>query len=401
MCASRDILFLCGALSRKRRLPRGAALCVFKLVGIRMILNYIGSKVRLLPAISRVIEPLIEECCKNNDGVGVCVGDLFAGTGVVGAAFAKHPRVSRVVANDQELYSFIINNALLNCVYTPKLEKIIKHLNGACLKCVSGLITRHFSPFQGCDRMFFTVENARRIDGMRIAIQSLYDVRKINTQEYYFLLASLFCACSRYSNTASCFRAYLKTYSERSKRTLKLLPVHKNTYRRGGVECVIKRSNVLEALKDAECGGINIAYLDPPYSSSHYGSYYSFFNYLALYDPGTEIYGVAGVLRDYNKSTFGIKLTAKASLNELMHKLADLKTVKYVVLSYNEDGVLKEDEITSILKRYGSVVTYKVWNKKFKPNKLVTGDKVKDFIMVVAMDEKGNSFGGVRDVWLE
>lgn len=366
-----------------------------------MILNYIGSKVRLLPAISRVVEPLIEECCKKTGGDGVCIGDLFSGTGVVAASFAKHPRVKRIVANDQELYSFIINSALLHCVYTPKLQKIIGYLNGSCLKGISGLVTQNFSPYGACNRMFFTVENARRIDAMRIAIQAMLNGGKISQNEYWFLLASLFCACSRYSNTASCFRAYLKTYSDRSKRPLILTPVHKNNYKCGNVECVVRKSNALDAVKARECGELNIVYLDPPYSSSHYGSYYSFFNYLALYDPACSIYGVAGVIRDYNKSTFGIKLTAKGALNELMQKLADLKTVKYVVMSYNEDGVLKEDELTTILKRYGSVVTYKLWNKKFKPNKLVVSDKVKDFIIVVSMDDTGSNFGGVQDVWLE
>ncbi|MEY2924924.1 MAG: hypothetical protein RLZZ337_1472, partial [Bacteroidota bacterium] len=84
-------------------------------------MNYIGSKVRLLPFLETSIREYIGGPLQD---LKFC--DLFAGTGAVGRFF-KH-KVKGVIANDLEYYSFVLsrnyvqNNSVLN--YQTKLDKL-------------------------------------------------------------------------------------------------------------------------------------------------------------------------------------------------------------------------------------------------------------------------------------
>lgn len=365
-----------------------------------------GSKVRMMPTLDRIITPLIDKVQEGKrPGEGVIFGDLFAGSGSVSHYFKHKEKVRRIVSSDMELYSYIINSALLKCVYTDNLSKMIAYLNGPHLKWASdgdgGLIWRHFSPSgQGQDRcrMFFTVDNARRIDAMRTAISRLHRRGAINYQEFLFLLASLMASCSKYANVASCFRAYLKTFSDRSQKKFVLSPIHMERSRP-----VWKKHSVIknDCIKVAGNESVDIAYLDPPYNSNHYGGYYSFYNYLAVYDKRYMIKGVAGVTSHYNKSEFGFKASAKYALTNLVDKL---NATKFIVMSYNSDGVLSKDEILDIMSSRGDVTLYKMWNKKFKPHAGVKDSVVKEYVFVVecrsATAAAAAHKGHTREVWL-
>jgi adenine-specific DNA-methyltransferase len=356
-----------------------------------MILNYIGSKVRVMPILDIVIKPLIEECFQKNNRQ-VIIGDLFAGTGVVGTHFAENSKVGKVISNDQELYSYIINKSLLQTTLSSKLKKCIAYLNSGYLKPFSGLITKNYSPYKKCTRLFFTVQNAQRIDSIRIAIHHLYSRGKISYYELLYLLASLFFSVSKFANNTSCFRAYLKSFCVRSKKPFKLFPIHT----RNKTNCISKVCYGDVLLNASKFGQVDIVYLDPPYSSNHYGSYYGFYNYLATYQK-KPISGIAGVPCNYNKSTFGIKVTAQHAFNRLIENILQINRAKYIVLSYNEDAVLSKMELIKIFKRYGRVICYKYWNRKFRPNNNVSDKFVKDFILV--LDTEGIP-GSTKECWI-
>ena len=80
------------------------------------ILNYQGNKSSLMPFISKHLKKYIS----NDDKI--C--DIFSGSGTVGA-FLKNNY--DIVANDAELYSYIISSALLNtptCIELKNLKNI-------------------------------------------------------------------------------------------------------------------------------------------------------------------------------------------------------------------------------------------------------------------------------------
>ena len=65
-------------------------------------MNYIGSKLSLIPFIRAAVED-----CVGIDLSDRVFCDLFAGTGVVGRSFKS--RVRKVISNDWEYYSYVLN----------------------------------------------------------------------------------------------------------------------------------------------------------------------------------------------------------------------------------------------------------------------------------------------------
>lgn len=75
-------------------------------------LQYMGSKSRIL---SHICEPI-----STNNSIETVV-DLFAGTGSIGYALKEY---KKVISNDIEYYSFVINQAILNgCSFSADEEK--------------------------------------------------------------------------------------------------------------------------------------------------------------------------------------------------------------------------------------------------------------------------------------
>src|SRR3989338_9727199 len=70
-----------------------------------MALNYIGSKLSLLNFIHFIVNKEIKENL-------FVVGDLFAGTGVVGQSFKR--KGHKIVANDIQYYGYVMNKKFLN-----------------------------------------------------------------------------------------------------------------------------------------------------------------------------------------------------------------------------------------------------------------------------------------------
>lgn len=344
-----------------------------------------------MPTLNKVIDPLIRKAKAENGGLAITFADVFSGTGFVSNYYKDHESIRRVVSSDLELYSYVLNKALLGTVCSNKLLRIIAFFNGPKLKPVKGLIWRHFSLAGG--RMFFTEDNAMRIDAIRIAISRLYKVGKITYKEVLFLLGSLMCACSRSANAASCFRAYLKQFCPRSLKRLEVHPIHRSMTRPMKHHKMVKGDACMMTKRYA----IDVAYLDPPYNANHYGSYYSFYNYLMVYDKNYEIGGVAGVTKEYNKSNFGFKATAKQTLCQLVDNLKDSK---YIIMSYNNDGVLNKNEVIECFQRVGSVTLHKAINKKFKPNDRVKNIHVIEYLFVVKVGTAPSTRAEVIEKWL-
>ena len=327
-----------------------------------MIMSYLGSKRSMMSILDTVITPLIDE-----DTV-LC--DMFAGTGVVSSFFRD--RVKRVVANDLELYSYVLNKAVLECSYTPSLASIISKLNDT--KPLEGLVYRHFFAKK---RMFFTRENAVMIDGIRVAMSHMFNRGEITYKEFVFLLASLFHSVSKVANNAGTYRAYLKQYCKRSKMLFVLFPIHTTMLTKSQTRmCDVIKNDALVVAREGKFG---LVYIDMPFSNMHYGGAYSFYNFLALYDQRVVPTGMAGITPFYNKSVFGLVATALNSFRTLVRSIH----AKHIVMSYNMDGVLKKNEILGVLKAKGKTTVYTYTRKKYKPNTFAKGIVVDDYVFVV------------------
>lgn len=324
-----------------------------------MVLSYLGSKFGQLHVLKTLMEPYLNK--------QTVFAELFAGTGVI--SLSLQDSVRSVICNDIELYSYVLNYAQQKCAYTPRLQAILDSLNANPFK-LKGLIHRHYAT----GRMFFTESNAMRIDYIRHQITFMYHIKHVTFKEFVFLLASLIHATSKVANTSGTYRAYLKTMQRNAINSLVLKPIHVNTLISN--ENLVFKRNAIELAKTMP---FDVAYIDIPYNNSHYGALYSFLNYLCVYDKNIVPQGIGGIVQGYHKSNFGLVKTAFKEFKILV----DALDCKVLFMSYNNDGVLKKNQIIEILKSKGKVTVYTFQNKRYKPKQACRSRVVDEFIFKV------------------
>lgn len=313
-------------------------------------LNYIGSKRSLIDFLSCSIKDVIPE--RNWKSLSFC--DLFAGTGIVGFTIGRNFR--KVIANDLEYYSFVINKALY-ITFTTKLDKCISKLNDLVKNehlLGEELITKNYSE----PRLFFTKENARRIDVIRTEIDKMKSSSQITQDEFYFLLGSLLVSADKVANTASVYGAFLKKFKASALKPMILEPLHDNIEQIDNIVLNCDANNI-------DTDHLDVVYLDPPYNQRQYGANYSPLNYIAIYNNNVEVKGKTGLIDNYNKSAF----CKKKGLKELFDNLVSIlvkKSTKYIFISYNNEGLLSCDELREVLEKYGKVELKTRDYKRFK-----------------------------------
>jgi len=325
-------------------------------------LNYIGCKNKLFSNIYSIIKENIPDISTKT------FSDLFMGTGIV--SYNMIDKCKSIHANDLETYSSYIGHAILKCNYSGKLEKIIGECN--LLQEVEGLIYKYYSPTPSCERMFFNNSNAKKADAIRIYINELLDSQAINTYEFYFLIASLLTSIDKVANTACVYGAYLKSFKDSSKKSLILEPIHKKT------DINIDENTVTQDFAENIENKTDITYLDPPYNNRSYSANYFVLNFVAKYDESVIPRGKTGLI-DYNQSNFSKKTKVKEAFQKLISKINS----KCIILSYNNEGLLSEDEIKDILSKKGQVKLHKIKYNKFKAQKKVDGDFVYEYVWIV------------------
>lgn len=329
-------------------------------------LNYIGCKHTLLNTLISVFQENILDM-KNSSFL-----DLFAGTGTVG--FNVQGYTKTCDANDLELYSYIINFALLKCNYNEELSELIKKCNELSMK--EGLIYNNFSPTETCERMFFTNENAKKADAIREFIETEYKENRINIYYFNFLLASLLVSIDKVANTSAVYGAYLKAYKASALKPLLLKPIHTKTD--------INPENIVynelaETFSKSDAKYYDIIYMDPPYNQRQYSGNYSPLNYIAEYNKDIVLKGKTGLIENYNKSHFCKKTDIKNTFDSLISGL----NCKYLIISYNSEGLLSMNEFKNILVKKGKVKLYIIKYAKFKAQQNVEEKYVEEYLWVV------------------
>ena len=335
-------------------------------------LNYIGCKHTLF-------DTLLFVCKENVDDMkNKTLMDLFAGTGTVGFNMLDH--FKKCEANDLEYYSYIINYALLKCNYTENIKKRIEICNS--LEAKEGLIYNNFSPTPTCERMFFTNNNATKADTIREYLNKQLELNKIDDNEYYFLLASLLVSIDKVANTSCVYGAYLKEFKKTALKDLVLKPIHTR------VE-INEENNVYnrlaETFAEPDSKYYDVIYMDPPYNQRQYSANYSPLNYIAHYDKNIVLKGKTALIENYNKSNFCKKTEVKKAFTELINGVK----CNYLIISYNNEGLLSIEEFQKILLKKGLVKLYKIQYNKFKAQQSVDKKFVEEYLWVVDTSKKG------------
>lgn len=306
-------------------------------------MNYIGSKYSLLDFIDKTIKGVVGE-----DMSQLIFCDIFAGTGIVGRHFKT--QVRKVISNDLEYYSYVLNrNYIGNHRDIDGKDEYLERLN--TLEGIDdGFIFTQYCLGGGNERQYFSDNNGKRIDAIRKTIEEWKRENVISDDLYYFLLCSLIESADKLANTASVYGAFLKQLKKTAQKELILTPAN---YQLNSNEHEVYREDANTLIK--RISG-DVLYLDPPYNARQYGANYHLLNTIAEYTPFSPK-GKTG-LREYNKSTYCSRATVRDSFENL---IADAQ-FKYIVLSYNNEGLMSIDTIQQIMSKYGR---YQVFQKEY------------------------------------
>jgi adenine-specific DNA-methyltransferase len=321
-------------------------------------LNYIGSKYQLLDWLTSIVQ----EKTGWSSFEGKTVADLFGGTGIVSYHFRKLG--AAVVSNDAELYSSIITRAFTRSCYTESCKRVLEQLQKDLddKKEHVGFVTQHYSPYEGNERKFFTVSNAKRIDYLRKRLEEIKP--SLSEDEYTFLLASILLSADAVSNVPAVYGCYLKAFKSKATKDLLLNPIHTlSSVAVDGSQTFhsdILNTDFLRSFTS------DVVYLDPPYNERQYSKNYFPLNIIAKAPEslvGQELKGKTGIPSDCFISPFCKKgATVEKAFETLIR---ELKT-QWVFLSYNSESLVSKDKMLALLKKYGEVSLVERDYKRFK-----------------------------------
>lgn len=315
-------------------------------------MRYIGSKALMLNNINEVINQFTH-------GVNI-ISDVFAGTGVVSRFFKENGYT--VFSNDNLYFSYVLNKGILeiNRPVTQVMREIINHLNNLSVEncswfnIESAFIYQNYSPHDQCKRMYFQNDNALKIDLVRQEIERIKE--DITESEYYYLLALLLNAVPFVSNITGTYGAYLKYWD---KRTYKPLVLEEIEVINNNIQC---KCYNLDALNFTRQVSSDLIYLDPPYNGRQYMPNYHILESIAKYD-SPEIKGITGVRVDPEKmSDYCKKNKAEAAFRELLGEL----DCRYILLSYNNEGILNTETMSAVLRDSGNPQTFRLFEYEYR-----------------------------------
>lgn len=324
------------------------------------VITYLGNKRKLLINISNEVEYILNEL-----GVEKCkICDLFSGSGVVSRMLKQYS--SGLFTNDLEEYACLIND----CYLTNK-EDFNEDFYNECLDKVlsypsvnDGVISTYYAPkddnsIQEGERVFYTHQNALRIDTIRTAIDDV-----VPKSYRKFFLAPLLYEASVHTNTSGIFKGFYKSKNNIGKfggegenaldRICGDIELKKPIL--SDYECPVKIFNEDANVLVKHLRGLDITYMDPPYNQHPYGSNYFMLNTILKNEVGNNISKVSGIPEDWNKSSYNKKNEVSQTFEQLIRDIDS----KYLIISYNNEGFITLEEMENILLKYGELTTKEI-----------------------------------------
>jgi adenine-specific DNA-methyltransferase len=374
------------------------------------LIAYIGNKRALLRFLYDVFCEVARKAEGGKTGA-LAFLDPFAGSGAV-SRLARMMGFS-VAANDWEPYSNVINSC--HVVLSPGevnslfrslggLERILEELNSLPSPSEdSCYIARHYAPRRtesadwATERLFYTTENALRIDAIRQRIEEMYPgeptdpaARKRKTA----LVAPLLYEAATHTNTSGVFKACHRGFGGHGRDALTRImapirlepPVLVEAAAPSTVAC----EDALEFLKGKEA---DICYLDPPYATHQYGSNYFMLNSIALWDrlPVSQARGAdgrllekAGIRGDWTKtrSAFCYPSSALPALRQVVQAV----DCRHLVISYSDEGLISLEELCDLLSETGDLSVHVTGYVKYPGGKQSLGRRTSNIELALVVD---------------
>lgn len=333
------------------------------------IITYMGNKRKLLPIIEEALDEIIKE--KKVSGK-LIVGDGFSGSGIVSRMLKT--KADELYTNDLAGYSKTLNDCYLSRPSVKDQATIKKYIDNANKiadeqspsTVIEEWVSKHWSPkkeeTKEGERAYYTCENGRRIDLMRDYIKSL--PKKFQP----YVLAPLLVECSVHNNTNGQFAAYYKDKDGKKgefggktktdiKRITQPIRIPYPIFHDSKCKTHVTRMDVTEWAKslptETKGAKMDIVYYDPPYNKHPYNIYYFMLDIINDWDKTQEIPETyRGQPNDRTKSPYNSTVHAKKAMTELIESTPS----KYIMLSYNDGGIISIPDVDKLLAEHSKSV---------------------------------------------
>lgn len=334
------------------------------------IITYMGNKRKILPYIEEIIKKLPH---KN-------IADGFSGSGITSRLFKTY--ADNLFVNDIAGYSQTLNKCFLSTLNKKEKEELQKYIDKANdfannqIQTVLPWISLHWTN----KRLYFTPENARRIDYYRHYINTIPKKYKS------YLLAILLVKCSIHNNTNGQFAAFYKKngighYGGKTetdvRRITKKIDLEMPVLNDKECNVFISKQDTNEWIKNIPA--MDIVYYDPPYNKHPYSIYYFLLDIINNWELNIKIPNTnRGQPKNWIKSKYNSRVNAFDTFEDLIKNTKS----KYILISYNNKGIIPLNELEIMLQKYGvlkrkniehktynrltGIASYKIQTKKIK-----------------------------------
>ncbi len=311
-------------------------------------MRFIGGKNLLLNDINNAIKQISSNAKS--------VIDIFSGSGVVSENLKSQGY--DVFCNDQMYFAYVLVRGTVCLTKRPSFKNLgiknpISYLNTMdtekpLFEEEKLFIYNNYSPNGNCERKYFSMKNAKKIDIIRLTIEQWKEENRLTEDEYFYLLACLIAAVPYVSNIAGVYAAYLKDWDPRALKDLTLKDL-KITPSRNKAKAFNLKAN--EALKQIEA---DVLYSDSPYNSREYLPNYHILETIARYDY-PESHGVTG-MRDYKEQKSDFCNSKRVAI--AFESMIRAAKVKAVIISYNNEGLIDQQSLANICQKYAIKDTF-------------------------------------------
>jgi adenine-specific DNA-methyltransferase len=340
------------------------------------LITYIGNKRSLLANIGRAMSEVKRRLNKDR----LQIFDVFAGSGVVSRFFKAH--ASHLVSNDFEDYAAVVarcylrNRSEVNC---RELVEAVRWLNAEVKTrpFPPGFIEELYAPrderrIKKSDRVFYTRDNARRLDNYRRLLEEL----PVETRN--MLLGPLLSEASVHANTAGVFKGFYKdretgigrfggSNADALTRIRGKIDLATPILSRFECDVEVRQEDANAAARAVR--DIDLAYLDPPYNQHPYGSNYFMLNLLVHYQRPSDISQISGIPTDWRRSGYNVK---SKSLH-LMHDLLNSLDARFLLISFNDEGFITPSDMQRLLAKLGKVSRMDIKYNAFRGSRNLHG----------------------------
>lgn len=356
----------------------------------QQLITYLGNKRSLLPFLNYGFEVVKQKLGKKK----LNVLDGFSGSGAVSRLLKKH--ANELYSNDLENYSYICNACYLSNKSKIDYQKIcetIEVLNRQKESLIEGFITKNYAPkddnnIQLNERVFYTHKNAMILDTFK-----KYIYTNIPKDEQCYYLAPLIVKASIHTNTSGVFKGFHKKdgighFGGNGENALKRImseitltpPILSND------ECDVKVFKKDINILVKELPELDLVYYDPPYNQHPYGSNYFMLNILATPEETIPIQnGVSGISMHWNRSSYNKRKSAIESMDDLIKHTNS----KYILISYNNEGIIPLDVFDAILKKYGDVTLLQQNYNTYRGCRNLSSRNIKVKELLWVLEKKG------------